>query len=168
MLKGNQQTVSSHEVDSIIGSDGARQVEAHSWSCRRVVALCCARSEDNPLAVARRQASKPPGRYGCEQGASHITSLTALNATLDLHGRSCKSTSIFVRMDVNIKLDRLMLRPAEAAELIGMSRAKVYELIARGAIPSIRVGGPNGPTRVPVGALKTWIDRELEKTAVGA
>jgi len=55
--------------------------------------------------------------------------------------------------------DRLMLRPSEAAEALGVSRSKAYELIASGEIPSVHVGGC---LRVPVDALKAWIDRQLE------
>jgi excisionase family DNA binding protein len=58
--------------------------------------------------------------------------------------------------------ERMMLRPAEAAEAIGVSRSKVYELIAGGEIPSVRVGGC---IRVPVAALREWIDRQLRKSA---
>jgi excisionase family DNA binding protein len=58
--------------------------------------------------------------------------------------------------------DRLMLRPGEAAEAIGVSRSKAYELIARGDIPSVRVGGC---VRVPVDALRAWIGRQLEDRA---
>ena len=58
--------------------------------------------------------------------------------------------------------DRLMLRPAEAAEAIGVSRAKGYELIARGEIPSVKVGGC---VRVPVAALQSWIAQQLAAKA---
>lgn len=51
-----------------------------------------------------------------------------------------------------------MLRPAEAADAIGISRSKIYELIASGSIPSVSVGKSR---RVPVGALREWIDRQL-------
>ena len=54
--------------------------------------------------------------------------------------------------------DRLMLRPAEAANSIGVSRSKCYELIARGDIPSVKVGGC---VRVPVQALRDWIAGQL-------
>jgi excisionase family DNA binding protein len=47
----------------------------------------------------------------------------------------------------------------EAAELIGIGRSKVYELLACGELPSIRVGSS---VRVPVEALRTWIARQLE------
>ena len=44
-------------------------------------------------------------------------------------------------------MDRLLLRPTEAAEAIGIGRSKVYELLASGDLPSIRIGGV---IRVPV------------------
>jgi len=56
------------------------------------------------------------------------------------------------------RVDRLLLRPAEAAEAIGIGRSKVYELLASGELPSIRIGGT---VRVPVDALREWIDRQL-------
>lgn len=56
--------------------------------------------------------------------------------------------------------DRLMLRPAEAGDAIGVSRSKVYELIAAGKIPSVIVGGC---VRVPVEALKTWITSQVKE-----
>lgn len=57
--------------------------------------------------------------------------------------------------------DRLMLRPTEAADAIGVSRSKAYELIAAGEIPSVKVGGC---VRVPLGALQKWIDQQLVET----
>lgn len=59
-------------------------------------------------------------------------------------------------------MDKLLLRPVEAADAIGISRSKTYELIASGELPSISVGGSK---RVPVVALQQWIDRQLETTA---
>jgi len=52
----------------------------------------------------------------------------------------------------------MMLRPAEAADAIGVSRSKAYELIANGAIPSVKLGGC---VRVPVAALQEWINRHV-------
>lgn len=57
--------------------------------------------------------------------------------------------------------ERLMLRPAEAADAIGVSRAKLYELLARGVIPSVMVGASK---RVPVQALNAWIEQQLKET----
>ena len=57
---------------------------------------------------------------------------------------------------VEIKLERLLLRPAEAAEILGVSRSKLYELIAQGKIPSVRLD-EGRLIRVPLGALKLWL-----------
>ena len=35
---------------------------------------------------------------------------------------------------------RLAYSPSEAAELLGLSRARVYELMASGDLPSLRIG----------------------------
>ncbi len=58
--------------------------------------------------------------------------------------------------------EKLMLRPNEAADAIGVSRSKAYELIAAGEIPSVKVGGC---VRVPVAALQAWIARQLTERA---
>jgi len=55
--------------------------------------------------------------------------------------------------------EKLMLRPIEAAESLGVSRSKAYELIAAGEIPSVKIGGC---IRVPIDALRAWIARQLE------
>lgn len=60
--------------------------------------------------------------------------------------------------------DRLLLRPCEAGEAIGVSRSKAYELIAAGKIPSVKVGGC---VRVPVDALKAWINGQLKERLEG-
>jgi len=54
--------------------------------------------------------------------------------------------------------DRLAYRVPEAADSVGVSRAKMYELIAAGTIPSIKIGSS---IRVPADALRAWIDRQL-------
>ena len=62
-------------------------------------------------------------------------------------------------------MDRMLLRPTEAAETIGVGRSKIYELLASGELPSIRIGGS---VRVPVDALRAWIDLQLvERTEIG-
>jgi excisionase family DNA binding protein len=59
---------------------------------------------------------------------------------------------------MNAVAERLLLRPAEAADALGVSRSKAYELIAHGEIPSVKMGGC---VRVPVDALRAWIERQL-------
>ena len=51
-------------------------------------------------------------------------------------------------------VERILYRPSEAAEAIGVSRSRVYELIASGEIPSIKVGSVR---RVPVKELLEWV-----------
>jgi excisionase family DNA binding protein len=56
-------------------------------------------------------------------------------------------------------MERLLLRPVEAAEVIGVSRSKLYELLASGDLPSARIGAS---VRVPVEALRAWIAEQLD------
>ena len=55
-------------------------------------------------------------------------------------------------------VERLLYRPAEAAEAIGVSRTRMYELIASGEIPSLRIGGS---LRVPVDLLRRWVEQQV-------
>ncbi len=51
-------------------------------------------------------------------------------------------------------MEKLLLRPTEAAELISVSRSRIYELLANKTIKSIRIGRS---VRVPMDDLKAWI-----------
>ena len=51
-------------------------------------------------------------------------------------------------------MERLLLRPSEAAEVLGMGRTKVYAMLASGELPSVRIGKS---VRIPVEALRRWI-----------
>lgn len=55
-------------------------------------------------------------------------------------------------------MEKILLKPTEAAESLGISRAKTYELIASGEIPSVKIGASR---RVPVAALQAWIAQQL-------
>lgn len=59
--------------------------------------------------------------------------------------------------------DRVLLRPEEAAERLGLSRATVYALIAGGEIESIHIGRSR---RIPVAALAKFVDARREPVAV--
>ncbi len=61
-------------------------------------------------------------------------------------------------------MERLLLRPHEAAELLGLGRSTVYELIASGAIPSITIGRSR---RVPLEALRAWVRAQTDAGALG-
>jgi excisionase family DNA binding protein len=57
--------------------------------------------------------------------------------------------------------ERLAYRVHEAAEHLGISRSKAYQLIAAGQLPVLRIGGS---VRVPAEALKEWIARQVTAT----
>lgn len=52
---------------------------------------------------------------------------------------------------------RLLVRPEEAATLLGLSRSTVYELLHAGELPALHVGRT---TRIPVRAILRWIERQ--------
>jgi excisionase family DNA binding protein len=53
-------------------------------------------------------------------------------------------------------MDRLLLRPEEAAEVLAVGRNKVFELLAEGELESVRLGGSR---RIPVVSLIEFVDR---------
>lgn len=52
--------------------------------------------------------------------------------------------------------DRLLLKPEEAAEVLGIGRSKLYELLAAGEIESVRIGASR---RVPMKGLHDFVER---------
>ena len=50
---------------------------------------------------------------------------------------------------------RLLLRIPEVAETLGIGRTKIYELIATGELPTIRVGRA---VRISVSTLQKWVE----------
>jgi excisionase family DNA binding protein len=52
-------------------------------------------------------------------------------------------------------MEKLLLRPIEAAEVLGFSRSRVYEMIAKSEIPSIKVGKS---VRVVNSALRALVE----------
>ena len=52
----------------------------------------------------------------------------------------------------------LLVRPAEAAQLLAISRSRLYELMAAGAIPTIHIGRS---VRIPLAQLKHWVDMQI-------
>ena len=60
------------------------------------------------------------------------------------------------------ELPVLLVRPEDAARVLGVGRTKVYELIRPGALRSVRVGGLR---RVPVAALNEYVTRLEEEAA---
>lgn len=62
-------------------------------------------------------------------------------------------------------MEKMLLTPAETAQMLGICRATAYRLIVSNRLPAVRVGGL---WRVPSEALRGWIERQLrEGTATG-
>jgi excisionase family DNA binding protein len=59
-------------------------------------------------------------------------------------------------------VDRLLLKPREAAVVLGISATKMYELIVRREIVSVKIGGCR---RVPVEALTAYVAALVEDAA---
>jgi len=61
-------------------------------------------------------------------------------------------------------MDTLLLKPDEAAAWLRVGRSKLYALLKSGDLPSVRIGGS---IRVPVEALRRWIERQMPATEHG-
>jgi len=59
---------------------------------------------------------------------------------------------------------RLLLRISEVAETLGIGRTKIYEMIATGELPTIRVGRA---VRISVSTLQKWVE-EREQQGLSA
>jgi excisionase family DNA binding protein len=66
----------------------------------------------------------------------------------------------------NPKIEPLLLRGGEVAELIGCSRAMAYRLMQRGVLPTLRVPGGKS-VRVPREALIEWIRANTRGSVLG-
>jgi excisionase family DNA binding protein len=50
-----------------------------------------------------------------------------------------------------------LLKPTEVAKLLAVSRSWLYAAAADGRIPSVRLGGPEGPLRFVQSDLTEWL-----------
>ena len=55
-------------------------------------------------------------------------------------------------------MEKLLLRPIEAAEALGVGRSTIYELVAEGTVPSVRLGRL---LRVPAASLRDLVEDGL-------
>ena len=53
-------------------------------------------------------------------------------------------------------MDKLLLSPKEAAEMLSISRSKFYELLAAGTLSSVRI---DGCRRISVEGLRAYVER---------
>ncbi|NJN67577.1 MAG: helix-turn-helix domain-containing protein [Chloroflexaceae bacterium] len=59
-------------------------------------------------------------------------------------------------------MEPLLLKVSEAAQLLNISRAKMYDLIGKGEIVSIKCGRVR---RIPRTAIEQYIERQLHEQA---
>ena len=52
-------------------------------------------------------------------------------------------------------MDKLLLTPEEAAEVLGIGRSKVYELLAARQLASVKIGTCR---RIPADALRAYVE----------
>lgn len=65
------------------------------------------------------------------------------------------------RRDITQSEADMLLTAQELVELTGLSRSKVYEMIATGELPSIRTGRS---VRVSLAAYRRWINQRDDAT----
>jgi excisionase family DNA binding protein len=53
-------------------------------------------------------------------------------------------------------MEQLLLRPVDAARVLSLGRSKLYELLAAGDLPSVKIGRA---TRIPAASLRDWVER---------
>jgi excisionase family DNA binding protein len=58
--------------------------------------------------------------------------------------------------------DQLLYRPREAAAILAIGTSRVYELIAAGELPSLKIGGSRRITR---SALEAYVTRLADEAA---
>jgi excisionase family DNA binding protein len=65
--------------------------------------------------------------------------------------------------EVRLRADEeLLIRPAKAARMVGVSVSKFYAMIATGQVPFVRLGAR--AIRIPRKALEEWIESQTIRT----
>lgn len=59
-------------------------------------------------------------------------------------------------------MPKLLLTVPEAAKALSISRSKLYELLASGALRSVRI---DGARRIPLNALNDYVNALMEEAA---
>jgi excisionase family DNA binding protein len=61
---------------------------------------------------------------------------------------------------IEVPPQRLLLRIPEVAETLGIGRTKIYEIIASGELPTVRVGRA---VRISVTTLQKWVEEREQQ-----
>lgn len=59
-----------------------------------------------------------------------------------------------------IVAEAALLRPVEVCRMLAVSRTWVYAAAADGRIPSVRLGGPDGPLRFIRADVEVWLEQQ--------
>jgi excisionase family DNA binding protein len=60
---------------------------------------------------------------------------------------------------------RLLLRPEEAGDALGISRARLFQLLAEGNLKSLKIGRSR---RIPISEIERWVDAELAEQSASS
>ena len=60
----------------------------------------------------------------------------------------------------------VLLKPMDLASQLGVSRAWLYKAASSGRIPSIRIGGDDGPLRFVPEDIQRWIDEARSESVL--
>ena len=75
------------------------------------------------------------------------------------------STALLERDEADVVADSVvLLRAVEVARLLGLSRSQIYQMMAGGQLPVVRIGRA---VRVPKRALAEWIRTNTVSTSEG-
>jgi excisionase family DNA binding protein len=67
----------------------------------------------------------------------------------------------------NTQSESQLLRPSDVARRLSVSRSWVYGAAADGRIPSLRLGGPDGPLRFIETDIEEWIAQARDEWQPG-
>ena len=56
--------------------------------------------------------------------------------------------------------DQQFLRPSDLAPLLGVSASRIYQMLAAGVLPSVRIAGA---IRIPRAAWKQWLESQRDR-----
>ncbi len=82
-----------------------------------------------------------------------------LNDISSPHGKQkthrARKYGAIIQNKENRRMEKLLLKPKEAAEMTSTSKNTIYNLVASGELKSIRLGRA---IRIPMKALEEWIE----------
>ncbi len=64
----------------------------------------------------------------------------------------------------DVVFEPILVRVEEAARILSLSRSTIYEMMDAGELPSVRRGTAR---RIPLAALRAWVDRQVASHANG-